>query len=77
MALAADLKKLNPAVLRSAKEALKACWTMDYEQAEEYLRAKGDQLKFRDPERGREQGMRQFLDEKRFRPGLQPYEREP
>jgi len=76
MELAADLKKLNPFVLRAAKEALKTCWYMDYEQAEEYLRAKGDQLRFRDPERGRETGMQQFLDEKRFRPGLQPYHRE-
>ena len=76
MELAGDLKKLNPTVLRAAKEALRTCWHMDYEQAEEYLRAKGDQLRFRDPERGREQGMTQFLDEKRFRPGLQPYHRD-
>ncbi len=76
MELAGDLKKLNPYVLRAAKEALRACWTMDYEQAEEYLRAKGDQLRFRDPEQGRARGMQQFLDEKRFRPGLTPYIRE-
>jgi trans-feruloyl-CoA hydratase/vanillin synthase len=76
MELAADLKKLNPYVLRAAKEALRACWTMDYEQAEEYLRAKGDQLRFRDSEQGRAKGMTQFLDEKRFRPGIQPYIRE-
>jgi feruloyl-CoA hydratase/lyase len=73
--LAADLRKLNPTVLRSAKEALKQTWYMDYDQANDYLSAKIDQLRFRDKEHGREQGMEQFLDQKRFRPGLQPYER--
>ncbi|MGE5794625.1 MAG: p-hydroxycinnamoyl CoA hydratase/lyase, partial [Bacteroidota bacterium] len=28
-----------------------------------------------DPERGREQGMKQFLDEKSYRPGLENYRR--
>ncbi len=75
MALAADLKKLNPTTLRTAKEAFKMCLNMDYEQANDYLSAKIDQLQFRDPERGRAKGMTQFLDEKRYRPGLEPYDR--
>ena len=75
MALAADLIKLNPTVLRSAKEALKHTWYMDYDQANDYLGAKIDQLRFRDTERGREKGMQQFLDEKRCRPGLAEYQR--
>ena len=75
MALAADLKKLNPTTLRTAKEAFKICLDMDYEQANDYLSAKIDQLQFRDPERGRAKGMTQFLDEKRYRPGLEPYDR--
>ena len=28
-----------------------------------------------DPERGREEGMRQFLDEKSYKPGLAAYKR--
>ena len=75
-ALARDLMKLNPTVLRSAKEAFKVCLDMNYDQANDYLAAKIDQLQLRDAEHGRAEGMRQFLDEKRIRPGLQPYERE-
>jgi len=75
-ALADDLMKLNPATLWPAKEAFKTCLHMDYEQASDYLQAKIDQLQFRDPERGRAKGMRQFLDEKRYRPGLEPYDRQ-
>ena len=39
-------------------------------QAADYLAAKGDALRFRDAEGGREEAMKQFLDEKVFRPGL-------
>jgi len=76
MSLAADLKKLNPWTLKSCKEAFKMCLHMDYEQANDYLAAKIDQLQFRDAERGRSKGMTQFLDEKRYRPGLEPYNRQ-
>jgi trans-feruloyl-CoA hydratase/vanillin synthase len=75
MALAADLKKLNPEVLRAAKEAFKHCLDMNFDQAYDYLAAKGEQLRFRDPEHGRQRGLAQFLDEKQIRPGLEPYKR--
>ncbi|MDE3074700.1 MAG: p-hydroxycinnamoyl CoA hydratase/lyase [Chloroflexota bacterium] len=77
MELAGCLTKLNPSVLQSAKEALKQCWYMDYDQANDFLGAKIDQMRFRDPERGRQHGLTQFLDEKIIRPGLEPYVREP
>jgi trans-feruloyl-CoA hydratase/vanillin synthase len=32
---------------------------------------------FMDPERGRDEGMRQFLDEKSYKPGLGAYKRKP
>ena len=38
--------------------------------------SKNDQARLLDPEQGREQGLKQFLDEKSFRPGLQPYRRD-
>ena len=75
MALAADLNKLNPVVLRSAKEAFKFSLTMDYDQSYDYLEAKMMQMRHRDPEDGRNTGMSQFLDEKAIRPGLEPYKR--
>ena len=65
----------NPAVLRAAKEVYKYCRTMDYAQAEEYMSAKGNALRLSDPEKGRETGMKQFLDEKTYRPGLGAYNR--
>jgi trans-feruloyl-CoA hydratase/vanillin synthase len=74
--LARKLMEKNPQVLRAAKEVYKTCRNMDYWQAEEYMGAKGTALRFTDPEKGRETGMKQFLDEKKYRPGLGAYERE-
>jgi trans-feruloyl-CoA hydratase/vanillin synthase len=75
VALANDLKKLNPYTVRACKEAVRTTWTMSLEEAFEYLSAKQDQLRFVDPERGREKALHQFLDEKSFRSGLEPYRR--
>ena len=50
--------------------------SMSWDDAEDYLYAKLEQSQFLDKERGREQGLSQFLDEKRIRPGLQTYERQ-
>ncbi|MFE7835863.1 p-hydroxycinnamoyl CoA hydratase/lyase [Streptomyces sp. NPDC057474] len=73
--LAKDLLGKNPVVLRAAKLGFKHSRDMSWGQAEDYLYAKLEQSQFLDPERGREQGLTQFLDEKRIRPGLQAYER--
>src|SRR5438067_3990309 len=74
-ALARELLQKNPVVLRAAKLGFKHCREMSWDGAEDYLYAKLEQSQFLDPERGREQGLAQFLDEKRIRPGLQTYER--
>jgi trans-feruloyl-CoA hydratase/vanillin synthase len=76
VALAKELMTKNPATLRACKQAFKICREMDWEQAQDYLAAKLDQMRLQDPERGREEGMRQFLDEKSYRPGLGAYNRE-
>jgi trans-feruloyl-CoA hydratase/vanillin synthase len=73
--LAKKLMEKNPQVLRAAKEVYKYCRTMDYAQAEDYMSAKGVALRATDPEKGREEGMKQFLDEKTYRPGLGNYKR--
>ena len=73
--LAKTLLRKNPSALRTAKVAFKMSSEMTWEQAADYLGAKGDQLQFVDPERGRVQGMKQFLDDKTYRPGLEPYRR--
>jgi trans-feruloyl-CoA hydratase/vanillin synthase len=75
--LARDLLTKNPVVLRAAKLGYKHCAAMSWDQAEDYLYAKLEQSQFLDSERGREQGLEQFLDSKRIKPGLQAYERPP
>jgi len=74
-ALARELLEKNPVVLRAAKLGYKHCASMSWGQAEDYLYAKLEQSQFLDEEQGREQGLGQFLDEKRIKPGLQAYER--
>jgi trans-feruloyl-CoA hydratase/vanillin synthase len=75
-ALAQVLLEKNPTVLRSAKHAFKRVRDMDWDLSEEYLAAKAEQTKALDTEKGRSQGMKQFLDDKSIRPGLQSYRRE-
>jgi trans-feruloyl-CoA hydratase/vanillin synthase len=73
--LARELLDKNPVVLRAAKLGYKHCAAMSWDQAEDYLYAKLEQSQFLDSEQGREQGLGQFLDEKKIKPGLQTYER--
>ncbi|CAB3971112.1 crotonase [Burkholderia cenocepacia] len=75
IALAARLMDKNPVVLRAAKHGFKRARELTWEQCEDYLYAKLDQAQLRDPERGREQGLKQFLDDKTIKPGLQAYKR--
>jgi len=48
---------------------------MDWDLSEEYLAAKAGQTQLNDPEKGRAQGLKQFLDDKTIRPGLEGYKR--
>ena len=74
-ALAKKLLEKNPVVLRFARHGFKRCRELTWEQGEDYLYAKVDQSSQRDPEKGREKGLKQFLDEKTIKPGLQTYKR--
>src|SRR5688572_1706931 len=74
-ALATVLMQKNPTALRQAKTAFRYSARMSWDEAADYLFAKSDQSTFMDPERGREEGMRQFLDEKSYKPGLGAYKR--
>ncbi len=75
LALAEDIKKINPQTLKHAKEAFKMSRDMDFDQAFDYLAAKNDQLSFRDQEGARDKGIKKFIDEKTYRPGLGAFER--
>ena len=74
--LAQLLRTKNPTVLRSAKHAARRVESMDWDLSEEYLAAKAAQTQLNDPEKGRAQGLKQFLDDKTIRPGLEGYKRE-
>ncbi|MYN16406.1 p-hydroxycinnamoyl CoA hydratase/lyase [Rugamonas sp. FT107W] len=73
--LAEKLLAKSPTVLRIAKNGFKRCRELTWEQNEDYLYAKVDQSNYRDPEKGRAQGLKQFLDDKTIKPGLQTYKR--
>jgi trans-feruloyl-CoA hydratase/vanillin synthase len=73
--LARKLMEKSPAVLRYTKEALRAVRFMNEPQAADYLNAKSDALRFADKEDSRGQGMKQFLDDKSYRPGFGPFKR--
>ncbi len=73
--LANKLLEKNPVVLRYAKHGFKRCRELTWDQNEDYLYAKIDQCVGRDPEKGRAKGMKQFLDDKTLKPGLQSYKR--
>jgi trans-feruloyl-CoA hydratase/vanillin synthase len=76
LTLARRLAKKNPATLRYTKDGIRAVRGMTEAQAQDYLAAKSDALRFADAEGGREESLKQFLDEKVFRPGLENYDRD-
>ena len=76
VAMARKLMEKNPAALRATKEAIRAVRWMSIADSLEYLDAKGLALRFVDAEGGREQGLKQFLDDKTYRPGAGNFERE-
>ncbi len=69
-ALAIELMGKNPTVLRACKQAVRFVQGMSWEQSDEYLMTKNWAARHIDPEAGRSQGLKQFLDEKSFKPGL-------
>ncbi len=75
VAIARELIAKSPMVLAFTKQAIRAVRGMDMSQAYEYLLAKSTALRAVDPEQTRSRGMREFLDEKKFRPGLEPVKR--
>ena len=75
IALAKKLMTKSPAAMRYTKEAIRHVRMMSEAQAVDYLNAKSDALRLDNREQGRDKGMRQFLDKKRYRPGFTQFER--
>jgi len=69
------LLKKNPAALKATKDAVRRVMEMTFDNAEDYLIRAQEALNFHDKTDGRHEGMRQFLDEKSYKPGLGAYDK--
>jgi trans-feruloyl-CoA hydratase/vanillin synthase len=74
--LAQNLAGKNPTVMRGTKMAVRMVQEMSWDVSDDYLMAKSSEALFLDPERGRQQGLKQFLDDKTYKPGLSGYARD-
>ena len=71
--LAEKLMAKSPRVLRATKQAVRNVKTMDFWQSYDYLAEKGAAIKVGDQEDSYNTGLRQFLDEKSYKPTFQPF----
>jgi feruloyl-CoA hydratase/lyase len=71
--IANKLKGKNQTLIRATKEMTRHMRNMGYAEAENYINAKSNEALYLDPEKGKQKGLHQFLDEKSFRPGLGAY----
>ena len=67
------LLRKNPWALKAAKDAMRRVVDMTYDNAEDYLVRAQESASFFDDE-GRREGLKQFLDDKSFKPGLSSYD---
>lgn len=76
--LIANLLKKSPAVLRATKQAVRQVRTMDHGQASDYLAEKNMAIRFHDArfnmQSSYHEGLKQFLDEKSYRPVYESFE---
>ncbi len=75
IALAKKLMRKSPAAVRFTKEAVRSVRYMSVDQADDYLMGKFNALEAVDKERSKHKGMKQFLDDKTYRPGLGEFDR--
>jgi trans-feruloyl-CoA hydratase/vanillin synthase len=67
------LLKKNPVALKATKDAVRRVGEMTYENAEDYLVRLQEAANSFDNE-GRKEGIRQFIDDKSFKPGIGTYD---
>jgi trans-feruloyl-CoA hydratase/vanillin synthase len=67
--IANGLLEKSPVALRLTKELVRGVAGMSIDEAFEYIQAKSDQLRYLDREGVRAQGIRSFIDEKKYKPG--------
>jgi trans-feruloyl-CoA hydratase/vanillin synthase len=73
--LARSLMEKSPHAVKATKEALRAVKNMDVATAFDYLESKIDALRYHDKDGGEQKALKQFIDDKTYRPGLGAYKR--
>jgi feruloyl-CoA hydratase/lyase len=68
------LLKKNPVALKATKDAVRRVMEMTYDNAEDYLIRAQEAANFFD-NTGRKAGIKQFIDEKSYKPGLGAYDK--
>src|SRR5580692_5193569 len=72
--VARKLLEKNPVALKAAKDAVRRVGEMTYDNAEDFLIRAQEAANSYDNE-GRKEGIKQFIDDKSFKPGLAAYDR--
>jgi trans-feruloyl-CoA hydratase/vanillin synthase len=67
------LLQKNPSALKATKDAVRRVMEMTYDNAEDYLIRAQEAANFFDNE-GRKEGIKQFIDDKSYKPGLGAYD---
>ena len=73
--IADSMLEKNPHTLKAAKDAIKRVAEMTVDASEDYLVVRQEALNYLDKSEGRKQGLKQFIDDKTYRPGLGAYRR--
>jgi trans-feruloyl-CoA hydratase/vanillin synthase len=73
--IADSLLEKNPHTLKAAKDAIKRVAEMTVDASEDYLVVRQEALNYLDKSEGRKQGLKQFIDDKTYRPGLGAYKK--
>jgi trans-feruloyl-CoA hydratase/vanillin synthase len=73
--VATILLSKNPVALKATKDAVRRVGVMTYDEAEDYLIRAQEAANSYDNE-GRKEGIRQFIDEKSYKPGLGAYDKD-
>ena len=73
--VAQKLLQKNWETLKAAKDAMRRVREMSYDNAEDYLIRAQEALNWHDKSDGRHRGMKQFLDDKTYKPGLPQYDK--
>lgn len=68
------LLKKNPVALKATKDAVRRVMEMTYDNAQDYLIRAQEAANFFD-DQGRKEGIKQFIDDKTYKPGLGEYDK--